>query len=747
MAEKNINTLLELLEKYDVEIPIIQRDYAQGRTDQHSDMVRKTLLGDIKKALTKESPQLDLNFVYGKVVSENKFIPVDGQQRLTTLFLLHVFAFRDDTSKDSLLKKFSYETRISSRRFIEALVDKRKQIFVDSLSPSKSPSEKILDSEWFVSSWQFDPTIQSMLVMLDDIKKCFNDVDDLAGLLSDSNNKPLVFQFLDMEELGMEDTLYIKLNARGKPLTEFENFKARLFGRMHELYTGDSGKDAEFETNFKHAFDGTWTDLFWKQFEDKDKFDENYLNFFNVLFMNNSVLYIDGMLITNASHPHWANKFEISKIDTSMFETVYYCLNFLCDDKCDSEFIRNIIKNIFAPAVQNRTSHKNRLMLHALTTYLYKSKGKTESLDKWLRIMQNLIKNSSFDDRSYQRAAKSILKMSDHWQDLLAYFNDGVNIDGFSPEQVNEEHIKAQIISNPDQIIFNPNPVTNNDFKNYIYDAEGHPYFCGQIRSALYLADVGGKYDFDKFKCYWDKIAALFDEKGPKNWDKIAALFDEKESKKKVQLLRRALLSKGDYTMSVDKGSCKTLCVDSSSDTYSLKRLFSNNGKEVKELLDDLNTTNDLDHQLEEIIKKSAISQKDWRYCFIHYPSLFGLMDPNYLRIKKVDVDNDFSNLHYHYHIIIPKKASNGYNFSTHLEALSLAYFNACKISVNDIGTFAERYLPIKDFKVTYNNGAYTITNNKDKTIQTQSDDVITEALGIVKKLLAEQTPPTQNNN
>ena len=40
MDKTTPRTLLELLEKYEVEIPIIQRDYAQGRKTQHANMVR-----------------------------------------------------------------------------------------------------------------------------------------------------------------------------------------------------------------------------------------------------------------------------------------------------------------------------------------------------------------------------------------------------------------------------------------------------------------------------------------------------------------------------------------------------------------------------------------------------------------------------------------------------------------------------------------------------------------------------------
>ena len=98
MSNNQLDTLFELLDKYHVEVPIVQRDYAQGRQDVHATTVRSTLLNDMRAAVVGETPPLDLNFVYGKA-RDKKFIPIDGQQRLTTLFLLHLYAFRNDETK------------------------------------------------------------------------------------------------------------------------------------------------------------------------------------------------------------------------------------------------------------------------------------------------------------------------------------------------------------------------------------------------------------------------------------------------------------------------------------------------------------------------------------------------------------------------------------------------------------------------------------------------------------------------
>ena len=73
-------------------IPKIQRPYAQGRTGGKYDYVRKTLLTDLFSSLAPDGKIIELNFVYGIIKHneiENILELLDGQQRMTTLFLLH----------------------------------------------------------------------------------------------------------------------------------------------------------------------------------------------------------------------------------------------------------------------------------------------------------------------------------------------------------------------------------------------------------------------------------------------------------------------------------------------------------------------------------------------------------------------------------------------------------------------------------------------------------------------------------
>ena len=91
------------LELYHVVIPMVQRDYAQGRTTDDVTRVRNRFLDAIKSYLVKSEDDNDvmkMDFIYGEkeqvwsTTTANKLekiivTPLDGQQRLTTLYLLH----------------------------------------------------------------------------------------------------------------------------------------------------------------------------------------------------------------------------------------------------------------------------------------------------------------------------------------------------------------------------------------------------------------------------------------------------------------------------------------------------------------------------------------------------------------------------------------------------------------------------------------------------------------------------------
>lgn len=254
-----------------VEIPLIQRDYAQGRDDPRTSAIRARFLDALHVALTKDEP-IGLDFVYGEV-RDGTFEPLDGQQRLTTLFLLHWYIASRCGALDEtqLWRRFTYATRPSARRFCE-------RIAKNPLPPelADAPAMWITDQSWYLHLWRFDPTIQAMLVMLDSIAQRFSSEDaTLVWERLTREDRPAIwFQLLPIDEMGAAEDLYIKMNSRGKPLTPFEAFKAHL----GQLVAEAGGHD-----DFGHKIDGAWTDLLWPYRGENDIVDDEFMRYFDFL--------------------------------------------------------------------------------------------------------------------------------------------------------------------------------------------------------------------------------------------------------------------------------------------------------------------------------------------------------------------------------------------------------------------------------------------------------------------------------
>lgn len=256
-------------------IPKLQRDYAQGREDMVS--LRKRFLNNIFSVIDKSSTEtLTLDFVFGQKEEKTKvtFYPVDGQQRLTTLFLLHIYIGKRAGEDTEFLKKFSYETRDSSRNFCQEL---------HKILPKEYNGIKghIIKKWWYTGLYKNDPTIKAMINILNDIDKHYHDLNYTSTHFKEVWNRlthNVNFWLLYLSDLKTTDELYIKMNSRGKPLTDFEHFKAML-----DEYAGTNGE-------LSNKIDTTWTKLLWRyrdasQDFDREKYMDNGLDtcFYNLL--------------------------------------------------------------------------------------------------------------------------------------------------------------------------------------------------------------------------------------------------------------------------------------------------------------------------------------------------------------------------------------------------------------------------------------------------------------------------------
>ena len=495
------------------------------------------------------------------------------------------------------------------------------------------PSSIIRDQSWWLNKWNADPTIDGMLRMLDTIDSIFfKSWEEAANNLFSADHNTILFQFLKLENFYDPDDLFIKMNARGLPLTEFEIFKGKWMEQIETLY-----EPAEIKS-LKSLIDVSWTDFLWplrtqrKELKNIDPFFQNLLK----LIIGNSTASllsnkVDFDILFEANKKELSFSYgkytEENKVvfDRVMLDRIKEELEAMCSpNSVFTKFRTSETKHekwidlekewqffVIQDRDNNNPNYKGRVTLYALSRFstLMPSTNDCE-VNQWSRLIRNLIENTRFD--SSNDAVRVIKDIDTMLLELTAYYkenngsscvNDWVAQNttftpkGFTNSQWEEEKIKAELRK-------------DSSWNDEITKAEKHQYLNGKIGLILWCSgEITGlipfskntlNRDLNKFKSYSEKCLKLFNEAGQKD-SEVTSKF----------LLVRAMLSKGDYmpNLSADR---KNFYNDPGHRDYSWKALFRINDYThidalniLKQVLDDDNFNSaNVSESLKVIINK-----------------------------------------------------------------------------------------------------------------------------------------------
>jgi hypothetical protein len=482
----------QLLQLHKIEIPIIQRDYAQGREDKSE--IRQRFLNSIFSALSLNKP-LELDFIYGSVI-DDCMQPLDGQQRLTTLFLLHWYvAYKEDKlAGKAILENFTYETRTTSREFCIELIQKGinfKNLLETDFDKNGVPknnqlSKTIIDSPWFFLSWKKDPTIKAMLVMLDAINqkatdKKFENIKDLWTKFTEDHT--ITFNYIELKDFGLSDDLYIKMNARGKPLTDFENFKASFENKIKiEFWEKEITNPTE---KFAHKIDTIWTDLFWTVKDGDNLTDSPSIKIISSILMSCLSLSEKDKDSKERRIREILNQPNVIKPEDFDFNSFCYLKEALdayssIKDKMQLDFnlwsyLNNEINFFDTIAKGDKIEYQKIVLFYAQTQYLLNN-GEIDNTNfsDWIRVVRNIVINSTIDSaETFTGAIRLINELSIGSKDIYRYLSENSIKSEFAKDQVKEEIIKSRIIGFDDT------------YKGIIFKTEDTNFCRGRITFAF----------------------------------------------------------------------------------------------------------------------------------------------------------------------------------------------------------------------------------------------------------------------
>ena len=609
----------------DIVIPKIQRAYAQGRKREVN--LREQFISQLLEALAK-GESMELNFVYGSKTCSNGhtvFELLDGQQRLTTLFLLYWYFTMAEGGKHAVvpefLKHFSYETRATSSDFIQKLTNSVIDV------STCLPSESICSKQWYTISFDKDSTVEGMLTMLDCIHIHYQKMGRPSDMLANLNK--IKFYELDLKDFGLTEEIYIKMNARGLQLTPFENFKADLVKYMknekNSHYKENVKLDiigrpeAPYYISFSQKMDSKWLNLFWsKQDEDSSTYCDKFFRFFYRYFSTKYFLEVRKDMNAMDFRPNrdeiWDFLWTLSQTQSSSMNKTYLGfthyqtildlhpeyiqqIELILDTLCKDEIKDLLDEALHAP--WDKTWHRcffeedyglqDAVLFGAITEFIEVSQGniKLEELKHWIRIVWNTIENQLY--RNINELVSTVRNFSeiihtsgatDHVYTTLATFIEKKDY----PRSLREEIKKAvMIVKQPNQ-----------QWETAFIQAEKHPFFRGAIGYFLFAIEPKSA---EQFRHRAEMIGSLFDDKG------IASEF------RKDHLLMMAMIRQLNTPdkMGIKSDGTVNLSITENVDKLNHLKSLLIDKSAIHELLcriGDLPTLNDIVQELQQIVSE-----------------------------------------------------------------------------------------------------------------------------------------------
>lgn len=321
-------TIKELLVNREVEqilIPEIQRDYIWGKEQVES--LLSSLYDDFEKFNTvevnvdadnaeikklfinyykKQQCASNIGFIYAYNDAEykGKYFLIDGQQRLTTVYLLLLALSKGNNKQVKEFKKsyfhenelkLDYKVRESSHDFLKQFLifylDTNFELTEDGQTVFNN---KLKKQHWFYDNYINDETIQSIISnfsiicrFISNKKLLTNNYESNGVEFLDYIQNYVECWYFDTNISEQGEELYIYMNARGEQTQNSENIKADLLGalKIEDIATFSRREDYIEQVNLTGIknFWGRkweeWQDFFWK-FKGKNENADNGFNEF-----------------------------------------------------------------------------------------------------------------------------------------------------------------------------------------------------------------------------------------------------------------------------------------------------------------------------------------------------------------------------------------------------------------------------------------------------------------------------------
>lgn len=515
-----------------INIPDLQRDYCWGENDiLIRDFLDNILLLSLPKEdnlINQRKPTMGLIYGYFQEHFDSFMQLCDGQQRLTTIFLIlgiiqrmlgrnfddnllmSSFEYNDDDHEPYL----RYSIRESSLYFLSDLT---YYYFLNSKiedSETKTPSEFIKNQSWFLHEYLCDPTIKNILntidivtdVLLsknftkDELKKLYEEIGDIE------------FLYYDMGSRVNGEKTFVIINTTGEPLTTTQNLKPLIINEGADLIAEDEAEiQRRKEISLKWEEMETW---FWKN---RDKKNEETGDNGMSAFLHAIWFYKSPDQKTAFERYEWNNGVHSKQIIKIPFEEIYRM--FISYRRLIPFF--DDFRDRNKPA---QLTASNLYVLMPLLKYLEKFPDASDAEQRReFEIFKNMARYRTINRDARYNTAPAYLAMKivevQADKDTFSLIKNG--LDG-NEEYMIEERSKLQFIRNNVLELSNCNEDPNiirNKIEESIWQIQSSPIYGGKIKDLIEWSNG----DYDRFVEIASKIEEFLVE--PRNNENKRDLF------------------------------------------------------------------------------------------------------------------------------------------------------------------------------------------------------------------------------
>lgn len=491
-------SILDILDFQNLEqfvIPEIQRDYVWSKFDVID------VLESLRDGFENEDiPYLGFIYAYNDKDYIYKYFLIDGQQRITTIFLLLVAIyyklekdFPEHIIKNEKLK-LDYKVRQETHDFLQKFVD-----FLNGNKGIKLSNREITEQIWYHTNYKNDITIFNIIENFIEIYNWLTDFenDRLSDFLSFVEDD-IQLSYFDIENGRQGEELYIYMNSRGRHLVENETLKAKFLSNVKQK------EDKEFWGRKWEV----WQDFFWVNRLDNPDSDNGFNEFLRMVqIITMSKSNYSAMQVNQFATSNESIDFHVLPALLEI-EQYFNAYKYLVENEVFSRFYKLYENGNYLIRTERKQIDYFRIL--PLVTFISEiTEYDEESIYRFNRFFFNISRKNNIGKDIRTQLVTAIKLMWEYGKNNKELYDicDLVKYSKGRTVMLDEEEIiKLNLFRNP------PIEANRKDLEILFWKIEDHDIFDGEISFLLleYFNEEDSTLNYADFKKSWSTFKVLF---------------------------------------------------------------------------------------------------------------------------------------------------------------------------------------------------------------------------------------------